>query len=225
MYISNQPISPLPPSYETPHPVPGKLSSCTAEPNINEELNTNDDPPASPRRQLISRYWKAVISLTILLFIFAPARPASLARLNEDIILQMTHRMNNLAVPCPEDLPVNIQDNPPPDTKTVATLKDFEKLLQEYLRQGHTLYCSLMNSYSSWLNDFRYIYALPEDTVRFLLLEINTSVVNQPVVSPVFERSRRISLVEKERRRRLARIIERKIEELYIQNGLDSMKK
>ncbi|KAF5655249.1 hypothetical protein F25303_766 [Fusarium sp. NRRL 25303] len=165
------------------------------------------------------------MTLTILFFIFAPACPASLARLDEDVILQRAHRMNNLAVPCPENFPVNIQDNPPPDTKTVATLKDFEKQPQEYLRKGHILYCSLMNSYSSWPNDFRYIYALPEDTVRFLLLEINTSVVNQPVASPVFERSRRISLVEKERRRRLARSIERKIEELYIQNGLDSMKK
>ncbi|KLO78843.1 uncharacterized protein LW93_4164 [Fusarium fujikuroi] len=182
-------------------------------------------PQNLSRRQLINRYWKAVITLTILLFIFAPARPASLARLDEEIILQMAHRMTNLAVPCPEDLPVNVQDNPPPNTKIVATLKGFEKLPQEYLRQGHTLYCSLTSPDSSWPNDFRYIYALPEDTARFFLLEINTSVVNQPVVSPVVERSRRISLVEKERRRRLARIIERKIEESFIQNGLDALKK
>lgn len=225
MYISQQPISPLPPSYETPHPGPGRLSTCTAEPDTNEELDANNESPASPRRELINLYWKFVITLIILFFIFAPTRHASLARLDEDVTLQMAHRMNNLAVPCPEDLAVDTRFNPRPNPKTLAALKDSEKLPQEYLRQGHTLYCSLMNPDSSWPNDFRYIYALPEDTVRFLLLEINTSVVNQPVVSPVFERSRRISLVEKERRHRLARIIEQKIEKSFIQNGLDSLKK
>ncbi|RBA09114.1 hypothetical protein FPRO05_14354 [Fusarium proliferatum] len=128
-------------------------------------------------------------------------------------------------VPCPKDLPRNIQDYPPPDQQTVATLVELEKLPQEYLRHGHGLHCRLMNPDSLWPSDFRYIYALPEDIVRYLLIGTNTPVFEEPIVAPIFERSRRIVLVEKERRRRLARIIERKIEELYILKGLGSMNK
>ncbi|KAG4261941.1 hypothetical protein FPRO04_10346 [Fusarium proliferatum] len=199
MYISQQPISPLIPSFENPHSASGRLSTCAAEPDIDikEKVDTNDEPPALPRRELINRHWNVVITLTILLFIFGPARPASITRLDEDVILQMAHRMNNLAVPCPGDLAVNVQNNPPLNTKTVATLKDFEKQPQEYLRQGHILYCSLINPDSPWSNDLRYVYALPDDTVKYLLLGMNKSVIDQPVVAPVFERSRRISLVEK----------------------------
>ncbi|KAF4495469.1 hypothetical protein FAGAP_8402 [Fusarium agapanthi] len=225
MYISDQPIASLPPSYETLQFTPERPSGRQAESDINAELNTNNEPPSSPRRQLINRYWKAVFTLTILLFIFTPTRPVSLAKLDEDTMLQMAQRMNNLAVPCPKDLPLHIQHNPPPNQQTAATLAEFEKLPQEYLRQGHALYCRLMNPDFPWPSDFRYIYALPEDIVRHLLIETNTSMLDEPIFAPIFERSRRIVLVEKERRRRLARIIERKIEELYIQKGLGSMNK
>ncbi|KAF5556897.1 hypothetical protein FMEXI_950 [Fusarium mexicanum] len=225
MYISDQPIASLPPSHEALQFAPERPSGRQAESHINTELKTNNEPRSLPRRQLINRYWKAVFTLTILLFIFTPTRPISLPKLDEGTMLQMAHRMNNLAVPCPKDLPLNIQHNPPPNQQTVATLSEFEKLPQEYLRQGHALYCSLMNPDFPRPSDFRYIYALPKDTVRYLLLETKTSVFEEPVVAPIFERSRRIVLVEKARRHRLARIIQRKIEELYIQKGLGSMKK
>ncbi|KAF5591849.1 hypothetical protein FPCIR_5916 [Fusarium pseudocircinatum] len=220
MHISNQPIALLPPTYEGLHYASEKPSARQAGPGINVELTVDNEPP---RRQLISRYWKVVFILTTFLFMFAPTRPASPEKLDEDILLQMARRMNNLAVPCLKDLPRNIQDNPPPNQHTVVTLSEFGKLPQEYLRQGHGLYCRLMNPDLPWPSDFRYIYALPEDIVRYLLNETNTSMFHEPIVAPVFERSRRIVLVEKERRRRLARIIERKIEELYIQKGLGSM--
>ncbi|PNP53563.1 hypothetical protein FNYG_15740 [Fusarium nygamai] len=224
MHISNQPIALLPPTFEGLQSASERPSARQVEPGINEELATDNEPP---RRQLINRYWKVVFILTILLFIFTPARPARPAKQDEDILLQMARRMNNLAVPCPKDLPRNIQDNPPPNQHTVATLSEFERLPQEYLRQGHALYCHLMNPDSPWPSDFRYIYALPEDIVRYLLNETNTSMFDEPIVAPIFERDRRIVLVlvEKERRRRLARIIERKIEELYIQKGIGSMNK
>ncbi|KAF5694855.1 hypothetical protein FDENT_984 [Fusarium denticulatum] len=220
MHISNQPIALLPPSYEGLHYASEKPSARQAGPGISEELTIDKEPP---RRQLINRYWKVVFILTILLSIFAPKRTVSPTKLDEDILLQMARRMNNLAIPCPKDLPRSIQDNPPPNQHTVATLSEFEKLPQEYLRQGHGLYCRLMNPDFPWPSDFRHIYTLPEDIVRNLLNETNTSMFDEPIVSPIFERSRRIVLVEKERRRRLARIIERKIEELYIQKGLGSM--
>ncbi|KAF5529317.1 hypothetical protein FPHYL_14231 [Fusarium phyllophilum] len=216
MYISDQPIAALPPSYESLHSALERPSAREAEPDNNTE---------PPRRQLINRYWKVVFILTILLFIFAPTRPASPEKLDEAILLQMARRMNNLAVPCPKDLPLNIQGNPPSNQQSIATLAEFEKLPQEYLRQGHVLYCSLMKPDSSRPSDFRYIYALPEDIVRHLLIETNTSMFDEPIVAPFFEGSRRIVLAEKERRRRLARIIERKIEELYIHKGLISMNK
>ncbi|KAG5793597.1 hypothetical protein H9Q69_007332 [Fusarium xylarioides] len=206
----------LPPSYDSLHSAPEKPSARQAE------SDTNTEPP---RRQLINRYWKLVFILTILLFIFAPTRPASPAKLDEAILLQMARRINNLAVPCPKDLALNTQDNPPPNQRTVATLAQFEKLPQEYLRQGHALYCSLMKPDSPRPSDLRYIYALPEDIVRDLLIETNTSMFDEPIVAPFFEGSRHIVLVEKERRRRLARIIEQKIEESYIQKGLGSMNK
>ncbi|KAF5648622.1 hypothetical protein F52700_938 [Fusarium sp. NRRL 52700] len=225
MYISNQPISPLTLSPETLHSAPESFSGRQAESDINPELNANSVPPSSPRRQLINRYWKAVFTLTIILFIFAPTRFNSPAKLDEVVVLQMAQRMNNLAVPCPKVVSLNIHDDPPINQHTVVTLAKSEKLPQEYLRQGHALYCNLMNPDFPWPNDFRYIYALPEDIVRYLLLETNTSVYDEPIVAPLFERSRRIVLVEKERRRRLARIIERKIEELYIQKGFDLMKR
>ncbi|KAF4421775.1 hypothetical protein FACUT_10862 [Fusarium acutatum] len=222
MYLSDQSIASLTPSYENLHSALERSSARPTKPGINEELITNNE---SPRRQLINRFWKVVFILIVLVFIFAPARAASPAKLEEDIMLQMDHRMNNLAVPCPKDLPLNIQDIFPPNQQTVATLAEFEKLPQEYLRQGHALYCSLMNPDFTWPSDFRHIYALPEDIVRHLLIETNTSMFDEPIVAPIFERTRRIVLVEKERRRRLARIIERKIEELYIQKSLGSMNK
>ncbi|KAF5620898.1 uncharacterized protein FTJAE_11523 [Fusarium tjaetaba] len=222
MHISKQPIALLPQTYEGPPSTAERPSAHQAEPGINGELITNNEPP---RRRLINRYWKVVFIVTILLFIFAPTRPASPEKLDEDILLQMARRMNNLAVPCPKDLPLDIQDNPPPNQQTVTTLSEFEKLPKEYLRQGHGLYCRLMNPEFPWPSDFRYIYALPEDIVRYLIVETNTSMLDEPIVAPIFERSRRIGLVEKERRRRLARIIEQKIEELYIQKGIGSIHK
>ncbi|EWG55551.1 hypothetical protein FVEG_13538 [Fusarium verticillioides 7600] len=220
MHTSNQPIALLPPTCEGLPSTSIRPSARQAEPGHDEGLTTDNEPP---RHHLINRYWKVVFILTILLFVFTPARPAIPKKLDEDILLQMARRMNSLAVPCPRDLPRNIKDYPPPDQQTIATLAEFEKLPQEYLRQGHGLYCRLMNPDSPWSSDFRYIYALPEDIVRYLLIETNTSIFDEPIVAPIFERSRRIVLVEKERRRRLARIIERKIEELYIQKGLGSM--
>ncbi|KAF5981424.1 hypothetical protein FCOIX_4244 [Fusarium coicis] len=222
MHISNQPIALLPPSYEGLPSVSGEPSARQAVPGINEELITDGKPP---RRRLINRYWKVVFVLTILLFIFAPTLPASPTKLDEGILLQMARRLNNLAVPCPNDVPLNMKHSPSPNQHTIATLSEFRKLPQEYLRQGHGLYCRLMNPDFPWPSDFRYIYALPEDIVRYLLDETNTSVFDEPIVAPIFERSRQIVLVEKERRRRLARIIERKIEELYIQKGIGSMNK
>ncbi|KAF5704121.1 hypothetical protein FMUND_12663 [Fusarium mundagurra] len=207
MHISKQPVALLPPSYNGLHPASEKPSARQAEHGINEKLTTDNEPP---RRQLINRYWKAVIILTILLFVFAPTRPSTPAKLEEDILLQMARRMNNLAVPCPKDLPPNIQDIPPPSQQTVVTLAEFEKLPQEYLRQGHALYCRLMNPDFPWPSDFRYIYALPEDIVRYLLVETNTSMLDEPIVAPIFERNRRIVLVEKERRRRLAGSLNKK---------------
>ncbi|KAG7427901.1 hypothetical protein Forpi1262_v011105 [Fusarium oxysporum f. sp. raphani] len=205
-----QPIASPPPSYEAlqsarfPNVHPAELDT-------NEELDTKDEPPASPRQHLINHYWKVVFTPAVLLFIFPTARPATPTKLDEDSIPQMAHRMNNLAVPRPKVPPVNIYNNPLPNEETVATLDEFEKIPQEYLRQGHALYCSLMKLGTPWPNDFRYIYALPEDTVRYLLLDIDTSVLDAPVVAPIFERSKRIPLLGKERRRRLARIIERKL--------------
>jgi hypothetical protein len=81
-----------------------------------------------------------------------------------------------------------------------------------------------MNPEFPWPSDFRYIYALPEDIVRYFLIETNTSIFDEPIVAPSFEQRRRIVLVEKERRRRLASFIEGKIEDLYIQKALGSMK-
>ncbi|RBR13739.1 hypothetical protein FVER53590_13538 [Fusarium verticillioides] len=220
MHISNQPIALLLPTFEGLPSTSIRPSARQAEPSRDEELTADNEPS---RHHLINRYWKVVFILTILLFVFTPACPAIPKKLDEDILLQMARRMNNLAVPCPKDQPLNIQDKPPPHQQTVATLAEFEKLPQEYLRQGHGLYCHLINPDSPWPSDFRYIYALPEDIVRYLLIETNTSIFDEPIAAPIFERSRRIVFVEKERRRRLARIIERKIEELYIQKGLGSM--
>ncbi|KAF5542781.1 hypothetical protein FNAPI_9880 [Fusarium napiforme] len=222
MHISNQPIALLPPTFEGLPSASEGPSARQVEPGINEALNTDNEPP---RRQLVSRYWKVVFFLTIFLFVFAPTRPTSPTKLDQDILLQMARRMNNLAVPCPKDLPLNIQDNPSPNQQTVATLSEFEKLPQEYLRQGHGLYCRPMNPEFPRPSDFRYIYALPEDIVKYLIVETNTPMLDEPIVAPIFERSRRIALLEKERRRRLARIIEQKIEGLYIQKGLGSMNK
>jgi hypothetical protein len=105
MHISKQPIALLPPAYEGLHSASEKPSARQAEPGTNEELTTDNEPP---RRQLINRYWKGVSILTILLFVFTPARPYKPMKLDEDILLQMARRMNNLAVPCPKGVLLNI---------------------------------------------------------------------------------------------------------------------
>ncbi|KAF5251038.1 hypothetical protein FANTH_3799 [Fusarium anthophilum] len=115
MYISDQPIASLPPSYGTPQFALERPSGRQAESHINAELKTNNEPRSLPRRQLINRYWKVVFTLIIILFIFTPTRPISPPKLDEGTMLQMAHRMNNLAVQCPKDLPLHIQHNPPPN--------------------------------------------------------------------------------------------------------------